>query len=202
MSPIKESYWIVPGVVLFWGAFAAAAALSLNRIFFLYRQLRRGQKESQPRWDRPLQRLSATLGRTFAQICSLRRVTAADRAGLGHFFIFWGFMAYTLSYLLYIFIGDGLGVSAILESTFATYYSYVLDIMAALVMLAIMWAALRRYLVRPARLDERGAVPSIILALIFTLMFLSATAEGIRLSMDGANSPPLGAAFNGLMPGA
>ena len=202
MSPVEESYWIVPGVALFWGAFVAAAVLALNRIFFLYRQLRRGQKEAQPRWNRPLQRLGAMLGRTFAQLCSLRRVTAADRAGLGHFFIFWGFMTYTVSYLLYIFLGDGLGLSAIQESTFATYYSYLLDIMAALVMLAIVWAALRRYVVRPARLDERGAVPSIILALIFALMFLSVTAEGLRLSMEGASSPPLGASFSGLMPGA
>ncbi len=202
MSPVKESYWIVPGVVLFWGAFAVAVGLALDRLIFLYRRLRQGQPDTQPRWDQPLRRLGTMLGRTFAQLCSLRRVSATDRAGLGHFAIFYGFMTYTLSYLLYVFLGEGLGLSAIQESTFATYYSYVLDIMAGLVMLAILWAALRRYVVRPPRLDERGAEPSIVLVLIFSLMLLSVAAEGVRLGLEGGGAPPLAAAFSRLLEGA
>ena len=116
MSPVNESYWIVPGVVLFWGTFGVAVLLALNRLVFLYRRLRQGQPETQPRWDQPARRLGSMLGRTFAQLCSLRRVSATDRAGLGHFVIFYGFMAYTLSYLLYVFVGEGLGLSAIQES--------------------------------------------------------------------------------------
>lgn len=200
MSPVQQSYWIVPGLVLFWGAFVVAVGLSVQRLYFLFSRLRLGQPEPQPRWDQYLRRLAMMVGTIFAQLCSLRRVSARDLAGIGHFLIFWGFITYALSYLFYVFLGDGVGLSFLKENAVATYYNYLLDVMAGLVILAILWAALRRYVLRPPRLDERGAEPSIILALIFGLMVVSPALEGIGVRLEGASSsPPLAAALSQLL---
>ena len=61
------------------------------------------------RFDQPFSRLVNFLTIVMAQRRVLQRVSLRDRAGLGHIFVFWGFLSFFLSYLLFIF-GDAAGV--------------------------------------------------------------------------------------------
>jgi len=190
MSPLEESYLFLPGYVLFWTAFALVLALFVWRALFLVRLLLKGKKES--RWGSPGRRLGTMLLWVLFQLCSLRRVSRKDVAGLGHFSIFWGFMLFLFSYLVYIFIGEGLGLSEPLRSSaFSHYFSFLLDAAGLVVLVALIWAALRRYVLRPPRL-ELTAEAAIILALIAVLMLGHFAIEGLRLNVappDNSSTP-------------
>ncbi len=197
MSPLEESYLLLPGYGLFWTAFALALALFVRRALFLVRLLLKGKKE--PCWESPGRRLGTMLLWVLLQLCNLRRVSLKDAAGLGHFFIFWGFMLFLFSYLAYIFVGEGLGLSESLRnSAFSPYFSLLLDAAGLAVLVALIWAALRRYVLRPPRL-ELTAEASIILALISVLMLGHFAIEGLRLNVappDLSWSPIRGVAAN------
>jgi len=200
MFPGEVTYWFLPGYVLVWVLFAVALGLTVRRLYFLYRLLRLGRPER--RFDHIGQRLKIALARVFLQVCSLRRVSLRDRAGLGHFFIFWGFMLFLASYLIYIFIGEGLRLGPYLEDTaFDRAFSFALDIAGVLVFLAIVWAFLRRYLFTPPRL-ERKAEAGIILALIAVLMASFLTMEGLRVNLTETAKAPVRDFIAGLFSGA
>ena len=99
--------------------------------------------------------------------------------------MFWGFLLFLLNYLLYIFIGDGFGISELIRNTtFSKYFSYILDIAAVFILFAIIWAAIRRYLLKPTRLEPSGEA-AIILALIFLLIIGHLLMEGFRIQATG-----------------
>jgi Fe-S oxidoreductase len=202
MSLIQQTYAFIPGYLIFWLLFILALALFAQRAYRLFRFLRLGQGES--RLDRLGARLGTMLAYVFLQRCSLRRLSLRDRAGLGHFFIFWGFVLFSLNYVVFIFVGDGLGLSQVLrDNTLSLYFSYVVDLAGLFVLVAIIWAAVRRYLVRPPRL-EPSAEAGIILALIFFLMLAHFFIEGFAINVTGdplASWTPGGLAAAGLVSG-
>lgn len=128
-----------------------------------------------------------TIGRVFIQICSLRSISKKDIAGIGHAFTFWGFLVFLISYFVYVFIGDGFGLSeAIRDSSFSRYFSLIVDIAGVVVASAIIWAAIRRWVLRPVRLElEPRGQAVVILALIFSLMLLHFSTEAFRINAIG-----------------
>ncbi|MBI4287190.1 MAG: 4Fe-4S dicluster domain-containing protein [Chloroflexi bacterium] len=185
MSPAAQTYLGIPGYIIFWVLFAVVVALFLQRAYKLWQFVRLGGPDS--RSDHPGRRLATMISYVFLQKCSLRRFSWRDRAGLGHFFIFWGFMFFMFSYLIYIFVGDGLGLAEAIRATrFSTYYSLVLDTAGLLVLTAIVWAAVRRYVFRPNRL-EITAEAAIILSLITVLMLSHLAIEGFLVNMSAGH---------------
>lgn len=176
--------------VVFWGLFALALGIFFCRVLYLYRLLRLGQKEN--RFDHPWRRTKITLTYVVPQWCNLKSVSRRDLAGIGHFFIFWGFVLFLLSYLLYIFIGEGLGISPEIEDTaFSHYFLYILDIAALFVIVGIIWGAIRRYIIRPERL-EFTAEAGIILVTIFLLMISHFLTDGFQfLNREGLQGTAL-----------
>ncbi|HEX77740.1 MAG TPA: 4Fe-4S dicluster domain-containing protein [Dehalococcoidia bacterium] len=186
--PTAESYWLVPGYALFWTAVAIAVLLFGLRVYKLGRLLRLGKAEN--RWDKPWLRLKTTLGIVLAQVCSLRSLTRRDFAGLGHALIFWGFIVFMAGYVVILFIGQGFGIYASFQDTaFARGYFAVADIAGAVVLVAVLWAGIRRYLLRPERL-ERTWDALICLGLIFFIMasyfFLTAFELNGRTPAQGS----------------
>ena len=53
------------------------------------------------RFDRPLERLKGVITVVLGQRKVLQRVGAKDRSGLGHVVVFWGFLSFVLSYLIF-----------------------------------------------------------------------------------------------------
>jgi Fe-S oxidoreductase len=201
VSPVSATYWGVPGYVIFWVLFAIAVGLFAQRAYFLFRLMRLGKPED--RFDRIGQRIKTMLVEVIPQWCSLKSVTRKDLAGIGHALLFWGFSLFLISYIIFIGLAGGFGLAPLLEGTiFETVYFSILDIAGISVIIVIIWAAIRRYVVRPERL-EASAEAGIILIVVFSLMALHFCIEGFGFAGSGNTTdwPPVGAAFARLLSG-
>ncbi|MBI4187321.1 MAG: (Fe-S)-binding protein [Chloroflexi bacterium] len=201
MSPVSATYWGVPGYAIFWVLFAVAFGFFSRRIYFLFRSTRLGKQEN--RSDRIGRRTKTMLAEVLTQWCNLKSVSRKDLAGIGHALLFWGFSLFLISYVIFIGLAGGFGLSPVIGGTaFEVAYFSILDIAAVLVSLSLVWAAIRRYVVRPQRL-ELSAEAAIILSIVFTLMALNVSIEGFgyAASKVHASWPPLGAALAGFLSG-
>ena len=195
MSPVSATYWGIPGYAIFWVLFAIAIGLFAQRAYLLFCLMRLGKPEN--RFDRIGQRIKTMLVEVVPQWCSLKTVTQKDLSGIGHALLFWGFSLFLISYIIFIGLAGGFGLSSVIEgTTFETVYSSILDIAAVWVIIVLTWAAIRRYVVRPERL-EISAEAAIILVVVFSLMVLHFCIEGFGLAGSGNTTdwPPVGAAF-------
>ncbi|MBI4298115.1 MAG: (Fe-S)-binding protein [Chloroflexi bacterium] len=202
MEAFRISYWGIPGYAILIIVVATSLAIFGHRVRYLYRHLRRGQAE--PRLDRPVERARGALGRVLGQVCVLKDVSLRDRAGLGHFFIFYGFLLFSLSYLLVI--GSGFKAdftSAVFTIAGAKVFHLVLDIAGVLVVMAVIWALARRYLARPQRLEpSRDAI--IILGIIGSLMIANFFTEAFEAVVEGESFSgwvPVGSGLSRLFQG-
>ncbi len=201
MSPVSATYLGIPGYAIFWILFAIAFGLFSQRLYFLFRLMRLGKPEN--RFDRMGQRIKAMLFEVVPQWCNLKTVTRKDLAGIGHALLFWGFSLFLLSYIIFIGLAGGFGISPVIEgTTFEVVYFSILDIAGVLVTIALIWAAIRRYIARPERL-EATAEAGIILVLVFVLMGLNVSIVGFGYATNNihASWPPLGAALAGFLSG-
>lgn len=195
MTPVSDIYWHISGYAIFWILFAIAFGLFAQRAYFLFRLLRLGRREE--RSQSLGRRIKTMLVEVFPQWCNLKTVTRQDLAGIGHSLLFWGFGLFLISYIIFIGLGGGFGLSSVLAgSTFETVYFSILDIAGLFVSAAIVWAAIRRYIIRPERL-EASFEAGIILLLVITLMALHFCIEGFGYAAYhiSGSYPPIGAAF-------
>jgi Fe-S oxidoreductase len=160
---------------------AATLFLFALRARFLISLLRLGKDED--RFDQLGTRLRHFLGQVLLQRCVLKNVTKKDRSGLGHMLIFYGFCVFAISYGFHIAEGFYEKLSpAILGSVFNNVFFLVLDTVGLIVTATLIWAATRRYIIKPFRLEPVGSIgAAIILLLIFLLMILGFSVEGFRL---------------------
>ncbi len=204
MSPVSATYWGISGYVLFWGITILATSLFLARIYRLVRYMFKGQKEGSFR--QLLSRTLITFSNVLGQWCQLKNITTKDRAGIGHIFMAWGFFTFSLFYFIFIIIGAGFGLSESLEHTrFFSSYAYIMDIMAVLVMTGAAWGIIRRYIVRPPRLEGEQTFEAMIIllsVLIHPITHLFKEATSIELGHPpaglGAALPPVSSALSNL----
>ncbi len=199
MSPVSATYGGLSGYVIFWGLFAIAFGLFLQRVYLLYRLMRLGKSED--RFDRIGERIKNMLVEVAPQWCTLKTVTRKDIAGLAHALLFWSFSLFFISYIIFVGLAGGFGLSEFIERTpFETVYFSILDIAAVIVTLTLIVAAIRRYVIRPPRL-EPTAEAGVILMMVFSLMALHVLSVGFdHASRDvQASWPPLGATLAGFL---
>ena len=177
MSPVE--------LAIFWVLFVIAVGLFAWRFYLLFRLLLLGQKEN--RFDNKVHRMIYMAFMTLFQWCSLRGVTRKDLAGMGHTMLFAGFLLMLLGYIIFIGLAEGFGLSRFLTGgTFETVYLSILDFAAIFVAAAVIWAAIRRYIVRPERLEgEINIEAGIILVLVFVLMVLHFCIVGFSYAAYG-----------------
>jgi len=158
--------------------------LFVQRAGFLISLLKLGKKED--RFDRPWARLGYALGQVLLQRCVLKNVTEKDWSGLGHMFIFYGFCLFVISYGFHIAEGFYAKLSpALFRAGFNNLFFFLLDAAGLIVIGALIWGAIRRYIMRPSRLEpimSKGA--AIILLLISFLMITGFSVEGFRLMAE------------------
>jgi Fe-S oxidoreductase len=151
------------------------------RARFLVRLIKMGKAEN--RFENPAARLGHALGQVLLQRCVLKNVTEKDRSGIGHAFIFYGFCFFVISYGFHFSEAFHEKLSpALFGPVFNNLFFLLLDIAGLIVISALVWAAIRRYVVRPERLEpimSKGA--AIIMVLIFCLMIIGFSVEGSRL---------------------
>ena len=177
---------------------ALAAALALSGYVFHRRVVGLvllGRSEN--RFDQPLRRLAGFAAIVLGQRKVLQRVSLRDRAGLGHLFIFVGFLSFLLSYVIFIF-GDSawrpLSEKLLTETGVKVYASY-LDVVALTILASLIWALARRWLAKPHRLSfdlTRGYDAVVIVGLISSLMVLTLLTEAFHtaeVELTSAASP-------------
>ena len=206
MVPPDEVFGVIPTwlavYLLTISAFGAAGFILYRRVF---RLILLGKDPG--RFDQPLRRLIGAVPYTLGQRKVLQSVSLKDRAGIAHFFIFWGFLSFTASYVLYIF-GDSIWhefSETILTDTGVRVFTAYLDVLAVFFFVVLVWAAIRRWGVKPRRLSydlTQKRESAIILLLIASLMLFTLLTEAMFVA-GGGDGPhadaligrPIGEAF-------
>ena len=192
MVPPGDLFGVIPVwlavYALSGAAFAAAGFMLYRRVF---RLVLLGKNPE--RFDQPAKRLFGALPYIFGQRKVLQSVSLRDRAGLAHFVIFWGFLSFSASYVLYIF-GDSVWPhfsETVLTPTGVRIFTAYLDILALAFFFVLVWAAVRRWGVRPNRLKfdltQKGEA-AIILLLIAALMLFTLLTEAFHVAAGGTGA--------------
>jgi Fe-S oxidoreductase/nitrate reductase gamma subunit len=119
----------------------------------------------------------------FVNILGQVRILKKIYPGIMHFMIFWGVTIQVLGTVINI-----LNMKLFLPWTFNTFprngwylgYELVMDIAGAMILLGVLMAAFRRYILRPKSLETRWD-DTVTLMLLFLVAFVGFTNEGIRL---------------------
>ena len=180
-------------------AFGAAGFILHRRVFSL---VTLGKRPN--RFDQLPRRLFGSLQFTLGQRKVLQSVSLLkDRAGLAHFFIFWGFLSFTASYLLFIF-ADSIWApfsETIITETGVKIFTFYLNVLAAGFFVVLVWAGVRRWAVKPNRLSfdlTQKKESLVILLLIALLMALTLLTEAFYVAAGGDGphaSAPIGGAI-------
>lgn len=140
--------------------------------------------------DRPLKRLTNVLAIGVGQKKVLQRLSLQDKAGIGHVVIFYGFLSFLLSYVIFIF-GDTAWEpfsETILSATGVKVYVTYLDIVALAILTCLVWGFCRRWVFKPSRLAfdlTRSPDAVIIVSLISLLMLLTVSTEAFYVARGG-----------------
>ncbi|MDZ7861083.1 MAG: (Fe-S)-binding protein [Candidatus Krumholzibacteriota bacterium] len=164
----------------------------------LIRALRLGRPED--RFDNFGQRLKSII----VFVAGQARVLS-QASGIGHFFIFWGFIFITLGtgeHILNMII-PSFSYEALFGSGAAAVISFCQDILAFIVLGAIIVSIFRRFVLKPVRLEsddpKTGREAVFILTLIFILIILMYGLKGagiIQGEVDGSSAPISNVAAN------
>ena len=172
--------------ILFLVVLAVALAVFAYSIRRLVRYLSIGQPDN--RFERPGARLKNMLTVAIAQSKILRE----PLAGFMHAFIFWGFLVLLTAVIESI--GEGLVEGFSLRFLGALYEPLVFlqDLFCGLVILSVMVALYRRYVIRPKRLELEGHSSldaTYILMMIFFIMVSMLGQNAARFVIEGSTSP-------------
>jgi len=148
---------------LFWGVLLITLGLFAYRLRQLWQYMFLGQKATTFR--NRVKELLDTLGYVFSQLCQLKNFRLKDRAPLGHALMVWGFFVSVAFYFFFIILTEGLGLMGLEETQFYFYSVWVMDFMAVFVFIGAFWGIIRRYVIRPDRLQGEQTTEAMIILL-------------------------------------
>jgi Fe-S oxidoreductase len=202
------TYLGIPGYAIFWSLTALALSLFCYRIYQLIRYLSLGRKEE--KFGQKGRRALGTLVTILVHWDQLKNFTLKDRAGIIHAVFPLGFLVFAVFYLVFVIVGAGFGISGTLESTsFFYYYTWIIDLLSPLVIIAALWGIIRRYIARPPRLRGEQSISALVILL--TVIAIPATylfklASNIALGQPpaglGTALPPLSSALANVFSGS
>ena len=198
---MAESYLGVSGYVVFWLLFAIALGFFIQRVYFLVRLLKMARPEA--RSDRLFYRFTAMAATTISQVCSFKTIKQKDPAGIGHALMFWGLIFFALGYVIFIGFGAGFGLFPLFTgNAFEVVYYSIMDIVALLIIIAMLWVIIKRYIIKPERLEREETVSEkiiqpVLIVVIIGLMVLHYLIEGFGYAAYGipGSWPFIGAAI-------
>ncbi|MFX4300760.1 heterodisulfide reductase-related iron-sulfur binding cluster [Alicyclobacillus tolerans] len=129
------------------------------------------------RFDKPGQRLKSFVVNVLGQ-----RKVLAEPSGLGHFFIFWGFLFLVfgdLDFIVYHILRFHLPWAT------SPVYLFIEEMFSWFVLVAIIVAAIRRYVLRPMRVEQTFE-GGFILFLIGTIVVTYFIATGADMALAGS----------------
>ena len=177
----------VAGFALFWGLTALAVGVFGYRGYQLFRYLSLGREEE--KFGHLVKRALTAIGHLFIQKCQFKNLTRRDRAGVGHMLMVWGFLLFVIYYLFFIVIASGFGISEVMENNLVyALYTWVMDIVAPFIMIGALWGIIRRYIIKPSRLQGQQTFGAMVI--LFTVLIHPVTHLGkIATQIAAAHSP-------------
>jgi Fe-S oxidoreductase len=183
--------WLIIQGVLFAVLFGAALYSFGYAVWQRYRFLTVAAKDPS-RFDRPRARLRSFIVNVLGQ-----RKVIAEPSGLGHFFIFWGF--------LFLVFGDLDFIIYHLTRwhfPWATTpaYLFIQEMFSLFVLVAIVVGYIRRYILKPMRLEqtfEAGFILGLIGLIVLTYFLSTAADAAYAGELPGWSSPIIGAIASG-----
>jgi len=165
---------------ILWALFLAASGLFAWRVTYLIRLLRLGRPEM--RWDRIPERIQKVLVYVFGQ----RRMLDEPLVGIPHLFIFYGFIVFVMatSGMLLQGLLPGLPIPKLEENRF---FAPIIDIFAAVVLMALAVTSFRRFILRPEGLQQTWDA-MLVNALIAALMVTYLGASSFHIVASPAES--------------
>jgi Fe-S oxidoreductase len=201
LTILASNYLGISGYVIFWFFLAVALGLFIHRAYWLLRLLRLGRPEN--RFDRLVYRVINMLGAAFSQSSNFKSLTLKDPAAAGHAVMFWGLILFGIAYMIFVGLGAGLGLFKVYSgSAFEVVFFSILDVVALLVIISIVGVVIKRYVIKPERLErpqsrEEKVIQALLLTVMASLMLLHYAIEGFGYASMGVPNgwPPAGAAL-------
>jgi Fe-S oxidoreductase/nitrate reductase gamma subunit len=177
MSAGREIFWNIG----LWGnmvyvLMAIAIGLFVWAFYHRYLLWRTGRPEN--RLDHLSHRITSFVRKLVVEVLGQRRILREPFPGVMHLIIFWAFLCFLLATIAdftnhYVF--------HFLEGRVYLWFSLIVDSLGLLALLAILGFAARRYIQRPALLDNRP-FDALALTLLFLLILTGFLVEGSRLA--------------------
>jgi Fe-S oxidoreductase len=171
----------VPGYILLWLLALASFYLFGRRAYHYFQILRKVRPEK--RWDHLTQRVK----RFVTYMPGHSRIFEETTIGFAHFFVFWAFVFFALSF----FWNLVRGLLPILPIPYADQIPPVgllLELVAVLGTVGLIVASVRRYFFTPPRL-ERTHDASLIIVLIAIVLLSFLSVQGFKALGGGEASP-------------
>lgn len=192
----REIYWAVPGHEWLYLPAAVATAVFLYGMWARLHLIRLGPRGSL---------VGSTAGRIRALIVDgllQRRFWTNFYASLMHLFILWGMLVLAFGTAMVLLKAD-LGL-ATFQGGFYLWLSLALDALGLAAVIGVVMALVRRYVLRPRRLDNR-AEDALVLGGLLVVLVVGFVLEGLRMAAVPDSSQawsPVGwaisSAFSGL----
>ncbi|HEY1015385.1 MAG TPA: (Fe-S)-binding protein [Herpetosiphonaceae bacterium] len=196
---VREIYWNLPKELAEIFLYVTAIAALSVMFYKIYQDVLLWRKgHSMVRSANFGNRLWLTATEIFGQ----KRVLRDRVPGVMHTFIFYGFLALFIGTDIIAAEADftipiaGEQAGKILTGGFYKYYETILDVMGLVFFIGLAWAAVRRYKVKPNRLDNRRTDAWVLGSMIFIAVG-GYLIEGLRLAnqtmtaIDPANGQPI-----------
>ncbi len=164
--------------IIFTIVFLAALLFFLYSCRNLFRYMMTAKKKDN-RFNNPGARIQRVLTIAFAQTKLLRDPVA----GIIHVLIFWGFMLFLFAVIEAIIQGFYSPFTLAFLGPLFSVITVVQDIFGLLVIIAVLWALYRRFIVRVPRLevDKTGKIDAAFILLMILIVCLSMFGQNISL---------------------
>lgn len=203
--PIRETFWNIPH----WAEVAQYIAALLTAILFIAGITRRVLRWRRGRPEKRSGHFWSRIGSLVTQVLGQKRTLDEKFPGIMHFSIFWGMLVLAAGTALatidwdvtHLFFGF-----QILKGSVYIVFELMLDLLGLLVVLGLGMAIYRRYISRPARLQnfpvkKLAGDDTYVLVMLAFITLSGYLTEGLRLAVmrpDWAAWSPIGNALASL----
>ncbi len=187
MNPVSDMG--AAGFLIFWGLTALAAGIFIVRGYQLVQYIYLGRNVGESKLT--LGTIIGAIWHLILQQCQFKNVRRKDWSGLGHSFMVWGFLCFVIYYFLFIVIASGFGIAETMENNaFYVIWCWVTDIIAPFIVIGVIWAVIRRYIGKPARL--KGQLTWEAIFILMTVIIHPITHVGKIATQIAAGHAPAG----------
>lgn len=175
--PHREVYWNIPEHLYAYLVFAVVLVIFFYGFYQRYRLWRIGQPEG--RFDKVGNRIKTVILNAFLHARMLRELYP----GIMHLLILWGFLVMAVGAGI-DFLHANLGLEIAQGPIYLYFLSLGVDMAGLVALIGIILAIIRRYVLRPSRLDNRMD-DAVVLSGIFVMLVTGYVLEGIRINSTG-----------------